>query len=42
VREKSFFIGVSGDDAEAARGAGIEPHAFDGGDLARLIHSLLA
>jgi D-glycero-D-manno-heptose 1,7-bisphosphate phosphatase len=42
VGERSFFIGVSADDLEAARGARIHGHMFDGGDLARLIHSLLA
>ena len=41
VRERSFFIGASGDDIEAARGAGILGHAFPEGDLARLVHSLL-
>ena len=42
VGDRSFFIGVSGDDVEAARGAGILGHVFDGGDLVRLVHSLLA
>jgi dTDP-glucose pyrophosphorylase/histidinol phosphatase-like enzyme len=41
VRERSFLIGVSGDDIEAARSAGIFGHVFDSGDLARLVHSLL-
>lgn len=40
--EKSFFVGVSGSDVEAARSAGISGHVFDGGDLGRLVHSLLA
>jgi dTDP-glucose pyrophosphorylase len=40
--EQSFFIGLGGDDAEAARDAGIAPHVFGGGDLARLVRSLLA
>jgi dTDP-glucose pyrophosphorylase/histidinol phosphatase-like enzyme len=42
IRERSFFIGLVSDDAEAARSAGITPYVFDGGDLARLVHSLLA
>jgi dTDP-glucose pyrophosphorylase/histidinol phosphatase-like enzyme len=42
VGERSFFISVSRDDIEAARSAGIPGHLFDGGDLARLVHSLLA
>jgi dTDP-glucose pyrophosphorylase/histidinol phosphatase-like enzyme len=41
VAERSFFVGVSDGDVEAARIAGISGHVFDGGDLARLIHSLL-
>ena len=41
VRERSFFIGDSGDDIEAARNAGISVHAIPEGDLARLVHSLL-
>jgi histidinol phosphatase-like enzyme len=41
VRERSFFIGASGDDIEAARNAGILGHALPEGDLARLVHSLL-
>ena len=42
VSEQSFFIGVTDGDVEAARGAGILGHVLDGGDLARLVHSLLA
>jgi dTDP-glucose pyrophosphorylase/histidinol phosphatase-like enzyme len=42
VGERSFFIGATGDDIEAARSAGIAGHVYDGGDLARLVHSLLA
>jgi dTDP-glucose pyrophosphorylase/histidinol phosphatase-like enzyme len=42
VAEKSFFIGVTEGDAETARSAGISGHVFDGEDLARLVHSLLA
>jgi dTDP-glucose pyrophosphorylase len=42
VGERSFLIGVTGDDMEAARTAGIAAYVFDGGDLARLVHSLLA
>jgi dTDP-glucose pyrophosphorylase/histidinol phosphatase-like enzyme len=41
VRERSFFIGGTGDDIEAARGAGVSSHAFAEGGLARLVHSLL-
>ena len=42
VSEQSFFIGVTDGDVEAARGAGILSHVLNGGDLARLVHSLLA
>ena len=42
VRERSFLIGASNDDVEAARRAGLAAHLFDGGDLARLVRSLLA
>jgi dTDP-glucose pyrophosphorylase len=42
IRERSFFIGARGDDVEAARSAGIAGRVFDGGDLSRLTHSLLA
>ena len=42
VRERSFFMGVSGDHIEAARSLGISGHVFDGGDLSRLIGSHLA
>jgi histidinol phosphatase-like enzyme len=41
IGERSFFIGVSNEDIEAARSAGISWHVLDGGDLARLVHSLL-
>jgi dTDP-glucose pyrophosphorylase/histidinol phosphatase-like enzyme len=41
VRERSFFVGASGDDMEAARAAGISAHAIPQGDLASLVHSLL-
>jgi dTDP-glucose pyrophosphorylase/histidinol phosphatase-like enzyme len=41
VRERSFFIGVIGDDIEAARSAGVSRHAIPEGDLARVVHSLL-
>jgi dTDP-glucose pyrophosphorylase len=41
VRERSFFISATNGDVEAARSAGISGHVFDGGDLARLVHSLL-
>ncbi|HLX97732.1 MAG TPA: hypothetical protein VKR62_03480, partial [Roseiarcus sp.] len=42
IRERSFFIGLGSGDLEDARSAGITPHVFDGGDLARLVRSLLA
>ena len=42
VRERSFFVAMNSDGIEAARRAGISGHLFDGGDLARLVHSLLA
>ena len=42
VAERSFYIGAGGDDLEAARSAGFSAHLYDGGDLARLVHSLLA
>jgi dTDP-glucose pyrophosphorylase/histidinol phosphatase-like enzyme len=42
VGERSFYIGATGDDIEAARSAGILGHVYDGGDLARFVHSLLA
>ncbi len=42
IGERSFYIGASGDDIEAARSAGFSAHLYDGGDLARLVHSLLA
>jgi dTDP-glucose pyrophosphorylase/histidinol phosphatase-like enzyme len=42
VRERSFFVGLSNGDVEGARSAGISGHEFDGGDLARLVHSLPA
>ena len=41
VRERSFFIGASGDEILAARGAGVSSHALAEGDLAGLVHSLL-
>jgi dTDP-glucose pyrophosphorylase/histidinol phosphatase-like enzyme len=41
VRERSFLVGASGDDIEAARTAGISAHAIPQGDLACLVHSLL-
>jgi dTDP-glucose pyrophosphorylase/histidinol phosphatase-like enzyme len=41
IRERSFFIGASGDDIEASRRAGVLGHALPEGDLARLVHSLL-
>jgi dTDP-glucose pyrophosphorylase/histidinol phosphatase-like enzyme len=40
--ERSFFIGLSADDVEAARSAGIAAEVFHGGDLGRLVHSLSA
>jgi dTDP-glucose pyrophosphorylase/histidinol phosphatase-like enzyme len=42
VAERSFLIGAGSDDVEAARSARISGHIFDGGDLARLLHSLCA
>jgi D-glycero-D-manno-heptose 1,7-bisphosphate phosphatase len=42
VGKRSFFIGVSVGDVEAARSAGIAAHVFGDGDLARLVYSLLA
>ena len=42
VRKKSFFIGVADGDVEAARGAGLAAHLYDGGDLARFVEGLLA
>jgi HAD superfamily hydrolase (TIGR01662 family) len=41
INERSFFIGVSNDDIDAARSAGISWHVLNGGDLAGLVHSLL-
>jgi D-glycero-D-manno-heptose 1,7-bisphosphate phosphatase len=41
VHERSFLIGVSGDDIEAGRRVGISGHVYDGSDLSRLVHSLL-
>jgi hypothetical protein len=42
VSGRSFFVGVTDGDVEAARIGGILGHVFVGGDLARLVHSLLA
>jgi D-glycero-D-manno-heptose 1,7-bisphosphate phosphatase len=42
VRERSFFLGVSSHDVEAARSVGVAGQMFDAGDLARDVHSLLA
>jgi dTDP-glucose pyrophosphorylase len=42
IRERSFFISATNGDVEGARSAGLSAHVFDGGDLARLVHSLLA
>ena len=42
VRERSFVISATNRDVEAARRAGLSGHVFDGGDLAPLVHSLLA
>jgi dTDP-glucose pyrophosphorylase/histidinol phosphatase-like enzyme len=41
IGERSFFIGMSSNDIEAARSAVISWHVLNGGDLARLVHSLL-
>jgi dTDP-glucose pyrophosphorylase len=42
VRERSLVVAASKAEAEAARRAGLAARVFDGGDLARLVHSLLA
>ena len=42
VGERSFYVSVSLDNIKAARRAGFSAHVFDGGDLARLVHSLMA
>jgi D-glycero-D-manno-heptose 1,7-bisphosphate phosphatase len=42
VRERSILVGASNGEVEVARRAGLAAHLFDGGDLARLVHSLLA
>lgn len=42
VGERSFFICSTRGDIEAAQSAGISGHLYDGGDLARLVQSLLA
>ena len=42
VREKSFFVGASARDLEAARAAGLTAHPSDGADLARFVEGLLA
>ena len=42
VAERSFSVGVTDGYVEAVRGAGISAHVFEGGDLARLVLSLLA
>jgi dTDP-glucose pyrophosphorylase len=41
VRERSILVAASNAEAEAARRAGLAARVFDGGDLARLVHSLL-
>jgi dTDP-glucose pyrophosphorylase/histidinol phosphatase-like enzyme len=41
IGQRSFFIGVSRNDIEDARSARISWRVLNGGDLARLIHSLL-
>jgi dTDP-glucose pyrophosphorylase/histidinol phosphatase-like enzyme len=41
VNERSFVIGAASAEIEAARRAGLAARAFDGGDLARLVNSLL-
>jgi dTDP-glucose pyrophosphorylase/histidinol phosphatase-like enzyme len=41
VSERSFFVGAARGEVEAARRAGVAAHVFDGGDLARLLHSVL-
>jgi len=42
VRQRSLLVGASNGEVEAARRAGLAAHLFDGGDLARFVHSLLA
>ena len=42
VRQRSVLVGASNGEVEVARRAGLAAHLFDGGDLARLVHSLLA
>jgi D-glycero-D-manno-heptose 1,7-bisphosphate phosphatase len=42
VSERSFLVGAASSEVEAARRAGVAVHVSDGGDLARLVHSLLA
>jgi dTDP-glucose pyrophosphorylase len=42
VRERSFLVGGSGPEAEAARRAGVAAHPFDGGDLASLVRAVSA
>ena len=41
VNERSFVIGAASAEVEAARRTGLAARAFDGGDLARLVDSLL-
>jgi len=42
IRERSLLVAASNGEAEAARRAGLTARVFDGGDLARLVRSLLA
>jgi dTDP-glucose pyrophosphorylase len=42
VGQRSILVGASNGEVEVARRAGLAAHLFDGGDLARLVHSLLA
>jgi D-glycero-D-manno-heptose 1,7-bisphosphate phosphatase len=42
VSKKSFLVGPATGEVEAARRAGLAAQVFHGGDLARLVHSVLA
>jgi D-glycero-D-manno-heptose 1,7-bisphosphate phosphatase len=42
VRERSVLVTKTNGEVDAARRAGLAAHIFDGNDLARLVHSLLA
>jgi dTDP-glucose pyrophosphorylase/histidinol phosphatase-like enzyme len=42
VRQRSVLVGTTNSELEAARCAGLAAYLFDGNNLARLVHSLLA